>query len=305
MQRFAFTALQQILLPLLLLTWPQSEDMPSLILRLLFGFGVSDTSATSAFSDAKAPSLGSMQRPLDDFFPSQDGYIRPEFQTRMQKLRPTILAAAERHNPRELSGMSDEEFATVIALVLYNEHNGWFEDLVTPIRPVTPLYQQLQVELNKGGLGSNFSVWPANLRPSVALEILRHELPIPGQTEPITVPVSVSNSRVSLDTALSQSELYAQITAEISQDDMAVEFLAANLARGVYRAHYEEISVSWRALAAWHNQGIVRPQDIQANPTAKHYVQRAGTYLGAARQLIEAPALEEALSHHSLLICLP
>jgi|GEM_PF-1309253 hypothetical protein len=305
MVRFVFAALQQILIPIVFLTWPQSGDIHMLILRLLFASDVCNTLDLCNTSTIDSPSLGRMRRPLDDFFPSRDGYIRPEFQKRMQLLRPTILDAAARHNPRELSGMSDEEFATIIALVLYNEHNGWFEDLVTPVRPVTPLYQQLQVELNKGGLGSNFSVWPANLRPSVALEILRHELPVPDQSEPISVPVNVANSRISLDAGLSQSELYAQITAEISQDDMAVEFLAANLARGVYRAEYEQVPVSWRALAAWHNQGIVRPQDIQANPTAKHYVQRAGTYLNAARQLIESPSLDEALSHHSLWVVRP
>lgn len=295
MQRFTFAVLQQILIPLFLLAWPQTDGLHTVVLDVLTRFGIADSSGSARQQVITAPSLGRMQRPLDDFFPSEDGYIRPEFQTRMQKLRPIILEAAERHNPRELSGMSDEEFAMVIALVLYNEHNGWFEDLVTPVRPITPLYQQLQVELNKGGLGGNFSVWPANLRPSVALEILRHELPVPGQSEPITVPVTVTNSLVPLDAGLSQSELLAQITAEISQDDMAIEFLAANLARGVYRADYEDIPVSWRALAAWHNQGIVRPQDIQANPTAKHYVQRAGTYLAAARQLVEAPPLEELL----------
>jgi hypothetical protein len=295
MQRFTFAVLQQIIIPLLLLAGPQSDGFHTIMLDVLARFGIADSSESAMPNAITAPSLGRMQRPLDDFFPSKDGYIRPEFQTRMQKLRPAILEAAQRHNPRELSGMSDDEFAMVIALVLYNEHNGWFEDLVTPVRPITPLYQQLQVELNKGGVGGNFSVWPANLRPSVALEILRHELPVPGQSEPITVPVTVTNSLVALDAGLSQSELYAQLTAEISQDDMAVEFLAANLARGVYRADYEGIPVSWRALAAWHNQGIVRPQDIQDNPTAKHYVQRAGTYLAAARQLVEAPPLEEQL----------
>jgi hypothetical protein len=44
--------------------------------------------------------------------------------------------------------------------------------------------------------------------------------------------------------------------------------------------------VSWRTLAAWHNQGIVSPQAIQANPTARDYVRRATAYLPAARALV-------------------
>jgi hypothetical protein len=239
--------------------------------------------------------LGHAPRSTDDVFAYTPGYIRPEFQQRMHQLRPIILAAARRHNQPELSGMTDEGFATVIALILYNEHNGWFEDAVTPVRAVTPLYQQIQVDLNKGGLGGNFSVWPANLRPSVALEILRHQLPVPGRAMPIVVPVVVYGSKINPRAVLSQEDLFAQITAEISGDDMAVEYLAANLERGLYRASFEDVPVSWRTLAAWHNQGIVGAAAIQQNATAKHYIQRAAAYLQAARQLIESPPLATKL----------
>jgi hypothetical protein len=214
-------------------------------------------------------------------------YVRPEFARRMTELRPAIQAAATRHNRPHLSGMSDTEFAAVIALVLYNEHNGWFEDTVELVRGLTPLYQQGQVLANQSGLGSNMSVWPSNLRPSVALEILRQEVPLPETTAVLTVPLTVSGSRVNPADYSSQGKLFAAITREITRDELAVEYLAANLERGVYRARYEEVSISWRTLAAWHNQGIVRPQQIRANPCASEYVCRASAYLPLAHSLVK------------------
>ncbi|NNJ10275.1 hypothetical protein EKD04_008040 [Chloroflexales bacterium ZM16-3] len=217
--------------------------------------------------------------------PSIDPYIRPDMARRMLQLRTTILAAAYRHNLPALSGMSNQEFAAVIVTILYNENFGWLEDDIAPLRAVTPLYQDLQRRANESRMGGNFSVWPANLRPSVALEILRHELPLAcGRVE--SVPVRVEGSQIDLDAYASQDDLYAAITQEISRDDMAVEYLAANLERGLYRAAADGVPVSWRTLAAWHNQGIMSPQAIQQNPAARDYVRRATAYLPAARALV-------------------
>ncbi|NTW00356.1 MAG: hypothetical protein HGA19_03505 [Oscillochloris sp.] len=216
---------------------------------------------------------------------SIDPYIRPDMDQRMDRLRPIILAASHRHNRPTLSGMSDQAFAAVIATILYNENFGWLEDDIAPLRIATPLYQDLQRLANESRLGSNFSVWPANLRPSVALEILRQELPI-SSTQIISVPVKIVGSQIDPSRYNSQEDLYAALTAEISQDNMAVEYLAANLERGLYRATEEGTPVSWRTLAAWHNQGIVSPQAIQNNPTANDYVRRASAYLPAARELV-------------------
>ena len=214
------------------------------------------------------------------------GYVRPEFAARMRGLQSSILAAARRHNRQELSGMSDTEFAEVIALILYNEHDGWLEDDIQALRPITPMYQDIQVDINESLLGSNFSVWPANLRPSVGLELLRQQLPVPASTKTISVPVKVYGSKINPLNYNSKRELFAAITSEIRSDDMAVEYLAANIERGLYRAHYEHAAVSWRTLAAWHNQGIVLPLAIQHNATARSYVQRCALYLQAAHQLI-------------------
>ncbi len=219
-------------------------------------------------------------------------YVRPELASRMADLRPTILAAAARHNDPAQSGMSDREFAMIIALVLYNEHHGWLEDDITLLRAFRPWYEQAQVRVNRQGVGTNFSVWPTNLRPSVALEILRHEVPVPEPTHVITVPIEVYGSQIVLDNYASHEALLAAITQEITQDELAIEYLAANLRRGVYRARYEGVPVTWWILAAWHNQGIVQPVQICNNPTAASYVQRAAAYIPLARHFI---AQEDAL----------
>jgi hypothetical protein len=219
---------------------------------------------------------------------SIEPYVRPALARRMAELRPTILAAAARHNHPALSGMSDMQFAEVIALLMYNEHNGWLEDEVEGLRLVTPLYEGLQVGVNRLGVGSDFSVWPTNLRPSVALEILRGEVPVPGPEQVISAPIYVAGSRIEPDNYFSQAALFAAITREITRDDLAVEYLAANLERGLYRAYYEDVPVSWRTLAAWHNQGIVQPQQIQDNSWAHDYIRRTTAYLPVARRLIYA-----------------
>jgi hypothetical protein len=218
--------------------------------------------------------------------PAIEPYIRPEFARQMRMLRPIILDAARRHNRPELSNMSDREFAVVIALILYNENFGSLEDRVPPLRPLTPLYQNLQVGLNELG-GGNLSVWPANLRPSVALEILRQQVPVPAPTQVITEPIHVAGSDVDITAYTSREALYAALTQEIADPRLAVEYLAANLERGLYRARFEDVPITWRALAAWHNQGIVSPKDIRHNPIARDYLRRTSAYVAQAYKLID------------------
>jgi hypothetical protein len=210
----------------------------------------------------------------------------------MERLQPAMLRAAHRHNRQEISQMSDTEFAAVIALILYNEQFGWLEDGIAPLRGVTPLYQELQRQVNQHVPGSNFSIWPANMRPSVALEILNQELPLPNNRV-MKVPITVAGSQIDPQSFRNSAELRVAINTEISRDDMAVAYLAANLERGLLRSAYEGTPVSWRTLAAWHNQGIVDPRQIRANPTAYDYVRRASAYLPLARELVgsEQPLL--------------
>lgn len=215
-----------------------------------------------------------------------DSYVRPELAPRMASLRPALRAAATRHNHPRLTGLSDAEFAQLLAVILYNEQNGWLEDLFEPLRVATPAYHRTQHVLNRHVPGSNYTVLPANLRPSVALEMLNHELPLPGTQRVARVPVQVAGTRIDPADYASQHALYAAITAEISDDELAVAYLAANLERGMYRARYEGVPITWQTLAAWHNQGIVCPDEIAANPYARSYIERARVYFPTARALL-------------------
>jgi hypothetical protein len=220
-----------------------------------------------------------------------EGYVTPAFAAEMEGLRDEILAAASRHNRPQLSGMSDAEYAELLATLLYNEHNGWFEDLVPAVRPLRPAFQRAQDLANMAGLGTNYSLWPANLRPSVAQEILERRLPLPGPRASVAVAVAVPGTAIDPARYTSRRALLAAISAELVRPELAIEYLAANVARGVYRAHYEGVPVTWQALAAWHNQGIVRPEEIQASALARSYVMRCEEYRARAAALIAASAL--------------
>jgi hypothetical protein len=228
--------------------------------------------------------------------PAGEAYVRPELARRLERLRPAILAAAARHNRPQLSGMNTTEFARVIALLIYNEHNGWLEDEIEVLRVITPLYEDVQVQVNQSGLGSNFSVWPTNLRPSVALEILRGEVPLPQASGVLTVPLEVAGSQIDPAAYATENELLAAITQEIAQDRLGVEYMAANLERGLYRAEHEGVTVDWRVLAGWHNQGIVQLDEICAHPQARSYVQRSAAYLPLAARLLPRHAPMRLLS---------
>jgi len=231
--------------------------------------------------------FGAQAHPLVRPGPTIEPFVRPDLARRLERLRPLILAAAQRHNRPALSGMDDESFAVVIALIIYNENFGWLEDDVPPLRIFTPLYQRLQQAVNQRLPGSNFSVWPVNLRPSVGLEILKQELPL-ANGQIIHVPVRVVGSGIDPAAYARPADLLAAINAEISRDDLAIAYLAANLERGLYRAALEGAPVTWQTLAAWHNQGIVDPRAIRAHPTARDYVRRAAAFMPLARALIGA-----------------
>ena len=264
-------------------------DLLALLVLLLILWAAQATPPTLSAAPKVAPPLparsGSMPNLAGQPRATIEPFVRPELARRLEALRPTILAAAHRHNRPALSGMSDSAFATVIAVVIYNENFGWLEGDIAPLRVFTPLYQDLQREANAQLPGSNFSIWPTNLRPSVALEILSQQLPLTNTTV-ISVPVTVEGSQIDLHAYPNREALFAALTNELSQDNLAIAYLAANLERGLFRAAHDGLPVSWRTLAAWHNQGLVDPRLIRANPTARDYVRRASAYLPLARALV-------------------
>jgi hypothetical protein len=217
---------------------------------------------------------------------------RPEFVQQMYEMRPVILEAAARHNPANLSRMSDNDFAVVVALILYNEDLGSVEERVGFLRATTTVRKSLEVYVNEL-IGSNLSIRPSNVRPSVAHEMLRHQLPIPGTSTMITIPITVTETDISDTLHVSQPDLYRAITHELVQPDKAIEYLTANLERGIYRARYENVPVSWQTLMAWHIRGLVSPGAIRRNPDAYAYTKRL-TYLKYACELIYGPNIRKS-----------
>jgi hypothetical protein len=202
------------------------------------------------------------------------GYIRPEFLSTVIRDRHTILAIAKRYNQHTVTEMSDEQFATVMVAILYNEHNGWLEDVVPGIRPLTPVYQHAQA-LSNAWFGTNYSVWPTNLRPSVVREILMHTVPQVGH---VTLPLELP--------AHTDTPQRAQTLA--NTPDNAYELLGANLRRGMYRAQHEEVVITWQTLLSWHNAGVVHPSAIARNASLQHYLTRAVPYVTHAQALFDS-----------------
>jgi hypothetical protein len=108
-------------------------------------------------------------------------------------------------------------------------------------------------------------VWPANLRPSVVNEILSEEIPQVGHHDLLLLIPP-------------QLQRHTQANQLASTTDTALALLAANLERGIIRAQHEAVPITWKTLLAWHNAGIVDPQQIAQNRSLQHYLQRANSY---------------------------
>lgn len=221
---------------------------------------VSSSALTTTVSAWAAPHLG-----------APSGYIRPSIAATVQEHQQHIQYLAHTYNHPQLSGMSDTEFAAVMVAILYTEQLGWLEDVLPVIRTVTPLYQRLQVTSNEW-FGTNFSVWPANLRPSVVDEIVAeqrtHQLPGSYTASPHSI-----------------MHLAPVYTRMANAPDTAITLLAANLERGIYRAAATGIPVDSQVLFAWHNAGIVDPAIISTNRSLQQYIERASIYHTAASRM--------------------
>ncbi len=232
----------------------------ALLTQTLFWEPMPPSTLTNQLSALAAPFLG-----------APSGYIRPSIKDTVTTHYDDIQRLAHTYNHPALSGMSDAEFASVMVTILYNEQLGWLEDVFPWLRPLTPIYQDAQVISNQW-FGTNYSVWPANLRPSVVNEIVTeqraHQRPSSASTH--TLP------------PFPQSPYHTLLA---TNPDSALELLAANLERGIYRAHETGVAVTPQTLLAWHNAGIVDPTDIQASPSLQHYLARASVYTTTASQL--------------------
>ncbi|MBP8252664.1 MAG: hypothetical protein KAX40_09880 [Herpetosiphon sp.] len=222
-----------------------------------------------------------------------DAYFDPAFDLEMIRLRDDIMASAARHNRQRVTGLNDDEFAVLMAAQLYFEYNSALANRGTLARAVTPVYQEAQDVANEIGVG-NFSVWPANLRPSVAASILRGEMPYSnGANKPAVrvVPITVHGS--ALQPLMRQDPPWqpslSAVSDEIAQPDLAIEYLAANFEIASYRAQFDWVPVSWMTFVAWHNQGVVSPAHIANNGQLANVLPAYERYIPAAMSLIYNP----------------
>jgi hypothetical protein len=201
------------------------------------------------------------------YLPQPTAYVRPHVAQLISTQRLHIKHVAHTYNQSDISGLTDREFASVLTMILYTEHHGWLEDVIPNVRMITPLFQELQV-ISNDTLGTNFSVWPANLRPSVVDEIRTDQTPLESV---IFLKVATNNQ--------SSNELATNPTS-------AIELLAANMARGVRQAHRDGVPVTVESILAWHNAGIVDPRYIDTNRSVQHYIDRALIYQPIARAMV-------------------
>lgn len=228
---------------------------------------------------------------------SEPLYIDPRFEEWILRMRPAILESARRHNHPAISGMDDRQFAVVLAAILYLENNAALNDRLQPARAVTPVYQNLQVSVNRLGIGTDFSILPANLRPSVAINILQGKVPLPPNSADVSVvyrPIIVHGSRLqeilrATPVVDGWTPSFDAVTQELVDDRLAIEYLAANLEIALYRCHYEWVPVSWATLVAWTSRGVVSPYAIRATPGAGLAIARLERYLPLAVKLIYNP----------------
>ncbi len=222
-----------------------------------------------------------------------EAYIDPAFQLQMIRLRSQLLASAARHNHREWTGMTDEQFATVMAAQLYFEYNSTLAQRSNLGRTLTPLYQEAQDVANRVGMG-NFSVWPANLRPSVALSLLRGEMPYINRRNRAAVilyPITISGSQLQLamQRHAGWEPALSAVANEIADPELAIEYLAANFEIATYRARFDWAPISWITFAGWHNRGLASPGAIVEHPELATILSNIERYFPAAIKLIYVP----------------
>ena len=199
-----------------------------------------------------------------------DTWFPDEERKTIARLKSDIRASAMRHNTSK-TNMDDNAFAALLTAILHwegklpgngnsasHQREDWLKD-----------FADIQ-------FGADFSAGIAKIKPSVALEILKGEIPNrPGQ-----YCYSVTGGWTYTDlmsTIQMQGMFYTpfQILAVNLQDQKAsIDYLAANLERGADRINGFGFQASAFNLGAWHNTGLQTPNEIltsQNGPKARSY----------------------------------
>jgi RHS repeat-associated protein len=169
----------------------------------------------------------------------------------IQVLKPVIIDSAERHNDFARSNLTDEAFAALMAAHLNRESR---------LGVLTKRYLWDIAGDFAARLGLNTSIGIANIRPGVGAQILFGVNPgIPGCFE-----YNVEGSEIldlwntlpegSHNYPYGESKedvIQAFIVNELFDDELSIEYLAANIERGFDRADYFGIEPSVFNLGNW------------------------------------------------------
>ncbi len=195
-------------------------------------------------------------------------YWPPDEIASIKALLPAIKRSAQLHNPPN-SNLDDTAFAALMITALHWEGrlpgnakprtlNNWLHDTGSDLATA-------------GGLWDG-STGIANIRPSVALELRQEGYKIQGSSyaEDIIAACEVSP--------------FQFLAFELQIPEVSIEYLAANLERGVYRVRAQGLEPSAFNLAAWLNTGTYTPVGFEDRKIGNKATSYGNTIVGTMSQ---------------------
>jgi hypothetical protein len=205
-----------------------------------------------------------------DWIPA-DGFPEGEIAS-IHRLKPDILACARRHNTVK-TNMDENAFAALMTAILHwegrlpgNAKPFWGPGGVGDISggQIRDILGDLA-----GLFGADVTTGIANIRPSVAFEILKGE--IPGFQGRYCYNIEGGTT---YDDIRNNPFRGLTLFNELQKEKVSLEYLAANLERGADRINTLGFQASVFNLAAWHNTGVQTRdefRDPQIGPKAQSY----------------------------------
>ncbi len=211
------------------------------------------------------PPVGGM---IVDWIPA-DGFPESEITT-IHRLKPDILACARRHNTVK-TNMDENAFAALMTAILHWE--GRLPGNAKPfwgLRGVGDIsggqIRDILGDLAGRFFGADVTTGIANIRPSVAFEILKGE--IPGFQGRYCYNIEGGTTYDDI-----RNDPFRGLTLfnELQKEKVSLEYLAANLERGADRINTLGFQASVFNLAAWHHRGVQTRLEFQRSPSAQSY----------------------------------
>lgn len=178
------------------------------------------------------------------------------------ELKPDILASVKRHNTSN-TNMDDASFAAFMTAILH-----WEGKLPGNAKPKADRINDCLGDLAAQLIGYDASTGIANIRPSVALEILRGQIPgvngvfdyqIEGGSTPNMVMLQSTLASVGQGSWFKPEQV---LYYELQNPQINLEYLAANTQRGADRITALGYQASVFNLAAWANAGVQTPLEF-------------------------------------------